>query len=344
MAKMQKRMTQAEQRAEIQARLIAAPELSNRAVSLIFGCSHNTVAAVREALIKECLIDIVETPAAEDWRRHEYLKRNPNVMENPANLTERGLRAIRAPGVLDIMAERELTSAVYAQRVLNRLDKAARKNAAIELAAEHIIIKQDDLMTGLPWIEDSSVDLIATDLPYSREFLPLYKALSTLAGRVLKEDGGSLLCMTGQSALPDVLKALCEDERLRYHWTLTAVMPRAACNLNWLHVSSHTKPIIHMCKGAYSGDWYSDLITAKPADKDRDISWEQPLDVFDELLKRFIQRAGAVILDPCCGSGTSLLAGIRTGLCARVIGVDINAEAVKFAKKRVDDLLYSKNK
>jgi ribosomal protein L11 methylase PrmA len=93
----------------------------------------------------------------------------------------------------------------------------------------------------------------------------------------------------------------------------------------------------------YTGDWYSDLITANPTDKDRDVPWEQPQDVFDALASRFIQKAGIILLDPCCGSGTSLIAGIKTGLCARVIGVDIDPVAVKTARKRVDGLMYGED-
>lgn len=341
MAKNQLNMSRKEKRAAIIARLIAAPTLSDRVIADGLNVSHVTVRTIRMELQAAGRLqnERVAIPAA-DWQNHSYIRDNPDIV---ADLNERGLRAMKSPGVVQLMAERGLTSPIYAQRVLNREAKAARKNAAITMAAEDILIKQDDLMTGLPWIIDASVDLIITDLPYSRDYIHLYSALSKLAGRVLR-DGGSILCMTGQSALPAVLQALCEDERLRYHWTLTAVMPRSACNLNWLKVSSHTKPIIHLTKGGnYTGDWYSDYITANPADKTRDIAWEQPQDVFDELTRRFIQRSETVLLDPCCGSGTSLISGIKTGLCSRVIGVDIDSVAIKTARKRVDELLYGGN-
>jgi 16S rRNA G966 N2-methylase RsmD len=318
---------------------LAAPEVSDRTIAKGLGVSHITVRTVRRELLESGHIEPVTTPAAADWLNHPYIRKNPDLL---SELNERGLRAIKAPGVIDVMAERGLTSPIYAQRVLHRTNKAARKNAAYTLAAEDVILRVDDLFTGLPWIESESLDLICTDLPYSREYIPLYSALSMLAGRTLK-DGGSLLCMTGQSALPAVLNALCEDERLRYHWTLSAVMPRAACNLRWLSVSTHWKPIIHLTKGgAYKGDLYSDLITAAPANKDRDVPWEQPQDVFDVLVRRFVQRDCMTLLDPCCGSGTSLLSGIRAG-CARVIGVDIDPVAVKTAQRRVDELLFSGN-
>ena len=53
-------------------------------------------------------------------------------------------------------------------------------------------------------IADSSVDLIFTDPPNKREWLPLYEPLGKLASRVLKE-GGSLVMSAGHHALPQKL-------------------------------------------------------------------------------------------------------------------------------------------
>lgn len=203
----------------------------------------------------------------------------------------------------------------------------------------------DLINDDMDWVADSSVDLILTDLPYSSAYLNVYKALSHLAGRVLKKDGiASLVCMTGYAALPQVLDALREDKRLRYNWTITTVFPRRSSNLGWIGVSSFAKPVIHMtCEKAYKGEIYSDLITAEPANKAREIEWEQPLDVFDKLASVFLQHGDSVLLDPCCGSATSLLSGLRTNCCAKVIGTDINEDCVKISKKRVMSYLDSKD-
>ncbi len=52
-------------------------------------------------------------------------------------------------------------------------------------------------------IADSSIDLIFTDPPYKREWLPLYEPLGKLASRVSKE-GGSLVMSAGDYALPQI--------------------------------------------------------------------------------------------------------------------------------------------
>ena len=66
-------------------------------------------------------------------------------------------------------------------------------------------------------VEPGSVDFVITDPPYPQEYLPVYSELSVFASHALKE-GGSLLCMVGQSYLPELIERL--QERLDYHWTL----------------------------------------------------------------------------------------------------------------------------
>ncbi|WP_143031526.1 site-specific DNA-methyltransferase [Proteiniborus ethanoligenes] len=239
------------------------------------------------------------------------------------------------------MQERGSLSPRSSQAALNRKRKAARRKNTSGVVPEVDIRQCDLLKDDLSWIPDDSVDLILTDLPYSVDHIELYRILSHLAGRLLKKDGiASLVCMTGYVALPDILDALRTDKRLYYNWTLTTIFPRRSSNLGWIGVSSFAKPVIHLTAGSrYKGEIYSDLITAEPANKNREIEWEQPLDVFDELAKRFLQQGDSVVLDPCCGSGTSLLASLRTGSCAKVIGTDISNDCIKISKRRIADYL-----
>jgi site-specific DNA-methyltransferase (adenine-specific) len=57
------------------------------------------------------------------------------------------------------------------------------------------------------------------------------------------------------------------------------------------------------------------------------------------LLRMLVQACcppGGVVLDPCCGSGTSLVAAIESGRSA--IGFDLDAAAVKLAASRLDSI------
>lgn len=339
--KQPKKVSVSEKQKLIEKQIKIAPHLSSRAISKQLNVSHVTVQKYKQKLLESGQLSMVDTPP--EWMSHPYLKLHPEILDG---LDARGLRALKAPGVLDLMEERQSLSPRSCQAILNRQIKAARRKNNLGAVPEVDIrcadLLKDDLSSFIP---DSSVDLILTDLPYSSAYINVYKALSHLAGRVLKKDGiASLVCMTGYAALPQVLDALREDTRLRYNWTITTVFPRRSANLGWIGVSSFAKPVIHMtCESSYKGEIYSDLITAEPANKAREIEWEQPLDVFQKLASVFLQHGDSVLLDPCCGTSTSLLSGLSTGCCAKVIGTDISSECVKISKKRIMDYLDNKD-
>ena len=330
-----------QKRSLIKKQIKLAPQLSSRSIGKQLGVSHVTVEKVRQELLKTGQLTIVDTTP--EWQLHPYFVKNKDAILN--SLDARGLRALKAPGVLDLMEERVSLSPRSCQAILNRQRKTARRKNTSGVVPAVDIRCADLLKDNFDWVQSDSVDLILTDLPYSSAYIDVYRALSHLAGRVLKKDGiASLVCMTGYAALPQILDALREDKRLRYNWTITTIFPRRSSNLGWIGVSSFAKPVLHFtCEKAYKGELYSDLITAEPANKTREIAWEQPLDVFDELAKRFIQHGDSVLLDPCCGTSTSLLSGLRTRCCAKVLGTDISEECVKISKKRIMNYLDSKD-
>jgi hypothetical protein len=336
-----KKITLSERRELIKQQIKIAPNLSSRAISKQLGVSHVTVQKIRQNMLQSGQLTNVDI--TQEWELHPYFVKNREAILN--GLDARGLRALKAPMVLELMEERQSLSPRVCQAVLNRQRKADRRKNSSDKIPEVDLRKCDIRNDDMSWILDDSVDLILTDLPYSVDYIEVYRALSHLAGRVLKKDGiASLVCMTGYGALPQILDAMREEPLLRYNWTITTVFPRRSSNLGWLGVSSFCKPVIHMtCGCSYKGELYSDFITAKPANKAREIDWEQPLDVFDELAKRFIQHGDSVLLDPCCGSATSLLAGLRTGCCATVIGTDVQENCVKISKRRIMEYLDNKD-
>jgi len=60
---------------------------------------------------------------------------------------------------------------------------------------------------------------------------------------------------------------------------------------------------------------------------------QKPLALLDVLV-RACCPPGGLVLDPCCGSGTTLVAAVRSG--RRAIGCDINPDAVRIARERVE--------
>jgi predicted methyltransferase len=67
-------------------------------------------------------------------------------------------------------------------------------------------------------IPDNSVDLIFTDPPYLKEFLPLYEWLAETAERILKP-GGWLFAYGATEHLPNHLERM--GQYLDYFWVFT---------------------------------------------------------------------------------------------------------------------------
>ena len=60
--------------------------------------------------------------------------------------------------------------------------------------------------------------------------------------------------------------------------------------------------------------------------------WEQPETECEHFLSRLVPRGGAV-LDPCCGSGTTLTVAKRLSLAAT--GIDCDPTAIALARTRL---------
>ena len=92
-------------------------------------------------------------------------------------------------------------------------------------------------------VKDNSVDAIITDPPYPEEFLPVYDKLGAFAARVLRP-GGSLVCMVGQSYLPEILTAL-GGHAINYQWTLSYLTPGGQAVQLWQRkVNTFWKPLL----------------------------------------------------------------------------------------------------
>ena len=76
---------------------------------------------------------------------------------------------------------------------------------------------EGDFQEVLPYLEDESIDLIATDPPYAREHLGLYMDLITEAPRLLKR-GGALLTILPNYNIPAILSEF--GDHLKWRWML----------------------------------------------------------------------------------------------------------------------------
>lgn len=180
-------------------------------------------------------------------------------------------------------------------------------------------------------LANDSVDLVLTDPPYPREYLPLWGDLARIAARVLKP-GGFLVAYSGQVYLDEVMKQL--GEHLAYYY------------LGGLHHNGATKSIPG--RGVYSNamkpwlvyarppkhrpyKWFIDLLESEAASEEYH-KWGQNVGPCRQLVETF-SRLGNLVFDPFLGGGTTALACLQTG--RDCIGYEINPVTADIARARL---------
>jgi len=180
-------------------------------------------------------------------------------------------------------------------------------------------------------IADESIDAIITDPPYPKEYIGLFNHLGELAARVLKPRG-SLICLVGQSYLPQYLEIL--SRHLDYQWTIGVFMPGGQAVQLWAkEVTTFWKPAIWFTKGKREGKWNSDVIqtTANNNDKEHH-HWGQS----EQLTAGLVERGsliGDTVLDPFLGGGTTGVVCKKMG--RKFIGVEIDSHVASEANIRI---------
>lgn len=187
-----------------------------------------------------------------------------------------------------------------------------------------------DTLAALP---DASVDLILTDPPYVKAFLPEWSDLSALAARVLKPDGW-LVTYSGQTYLPEVMRRL--GEHLTYWW-LGAIFHGGASAI--VLADQPVRKVVNRCKpllfyvreGFRQNMVLDDALIGTGPDKDSH-AWQQGLSEAEFYISRLCPEDG-VVVDPCLGGGTTALAAKH--LNRQFVGCEVDAASFEGACTRV---------
>jgi site-specific DNA-methyltransferase (adenine-specific) len=190
------------------------------------------------------------------------------------------------------------------------------------------LIRTGDFRAVLAEVPAASVSLIFTDPPYDLRSQPLYGDLAREASRVLI-DGGSLVCYAGQYALPELFPLLTPS--LRYQWTFALRHTGGQRRLHGWKVRVAWKPLLWFVKGRYRGDYVTDMIDSSPGDKSLH-DWAQGCGEAAYLIEKLCP-AGGLVLDPMCGSGTTLVAARRLGRLG--LGVELDPDRADVARGRI---------
>jgi hypothetical protein len=186
-------------------------------------------------------------------------------------------------------------------------------------------------------IPDESVDLIFTDPPYPREFLPLYGWLAEEAARILKPSG-FLLVMCGQLYLNQIFRMF--DEHLTYFWKYEVGLSGWESGIVWpfgnnsVTIVVRSKPLLAYSKGKVLPRTSTvSLFYGDGGDK-RFHKWGQDVVSARYYIDCF-SSPGDVVFDSFMGGGTTGAACVV--IDRAFLGFDDDMDTVITARGRVRD-------
>jgi 16S rRNA G966 N2-methylase RsmD len=229
------------------------------------------------------------------------------------------------------------------QELLSQLNNNNLQSNNNNLNNNYKLISGDFTEQSQKEIPDNSIDLVFTDPPYGKEYLPLYQELAKLAVRVLKP-GGNLVFYVGHIILDQVIGILNnfsltnnDSVSLKYWWTLAVKHSGHHSKIYARNVFVEWKPLLWYVKGGRANDLVisntiGDYIESTPPLKITH-KWEQSM-IEAEYIMKSLSMENQTVLDPMMGSGTTGIAALK--LNRKFIGIEIDKETFKIARRRLD--------
>lgn len=325
-------LSQNQKRKVIEGYLIRDPQIANNNLADLVGLSKNTVASVREHLEATGQIDKFEKLRGRDGKLRN--KKQNKILANSDRETEKAIQII---GDLPENCTGKTFDMVTANRRAKRNRNAKKRKEEIESVAP---VDEDDIrlyhsrfqdLEKIAGIEPESINLICTDIPYGKEFLPEIESLAEFAERVLVK-GGIFMTYSGNFYLPQVIDKF--EKHLTYRWQISSHYKGDATllSLGSYKVTSSWKPILVYSKGeTIRKGRFNDTIHVQSKEKAWH-HWQQPLDEAVKLIHNF-SSPGDLVVDPCGGGFTTAVA--CRNLNRRYIGCDVEIECVLRGRKRL---------
>jgi hypothetical protein len=190
----------------------------------------------------------------------------------------------------------------------------------------------------------NSVDLIFTDPPYLREFLPCYGWLAQEAARVLRP-GGFVLAMCGGLYLNQIFRVM-DDAGLTFFWEYGVHLTGWASGIVWTvsfpktTINVRNKPILAYSKGKNTPRTSTISLFDGTGNDKRFHSWGQDVASARYYIDCF-SAPGDLVLDPFIGGGTTAVACELIG--RRCVGFDLDPAALDTSAARLGqaDILHN---
>ncbi len=211
----------------------------------------------------------------------------------------------------------------------NRHKARAKRLANNSRLPSGVKVVHGDFRQKIRSLKDDSITLILTDPPYDKPSLPLYGDLAKMAADKLKP-GGHLITYVGHYAIPRVLELMCPH--IRFWWMLGMRNTHEVVLMRGVNVYIQWLPLLWFVKGKrQSGKMVLDFVNFEKPEKQYD-DWQKGTELPEYYINK-LTEPGDLVVDPFCGTGTTLVAAVRNG--RRAWGCDIDSEKVQISKGRI---------
>lgn len=192
-------------------------------------------------------------------------------------------------------------------------------------------------------IEDDSVNLIFTDPPYDEKSLSLYTTLGEFASKKLKK-GGSLVAYAGHFLIDQVIGEIKKSPDLEFWWVMAefhgtegahTMMRKQNITVSW-------KPLVWFVKrgreptNIIRQHMFADSVKSiAPENEKLGHKWEQSLTTPNYIIQHLTDEQDFIV-DPMCGSGTTLVSAIK--LNRRCKGIDTEQKHLDESEARIKEV------
>jgi hypothetical protein len=283
-----------------------------------------------ESTVNPLTVDLPEKIQGRDGRLRPA--KNPVIQVQNTKELQRAVEACKTAGT-DNLPQKSIE--------LKRLERIARESTRQKLRAQEVrdfqegqtLLLQGDFNSRGKDIADNSAHLIMTDLPYEKSALPLWEQLSLFASAKLK-DGGILISYSGCLYLPQVMEGL--GKHLTYLWTAAIYHSGATKNVYPVGLTQGWKPLLIYYKPPLNIYWPMTHDIYSGGEEKSNHEWQQATSEALYFIKTFCPKNGTMI-DPCMGSGTSIIAGLQSGLGLNCIGIELDKATFIEAQRRIQE-------
>jgi DNA methylase len=299
---------------------------SDRVLAGIFGFSHTAIANWRREFV--AVGNLLPTGAREGRDGKHYPVRPPTAI-----YTTTAGGVTRAARVLSDLGD-EAPGRTLSPLRAGMLALQAKRERADEQTVRLTLPGRVRLLEGRfqdegEKIRSGSVDCVFTDPPYGGDWLDQWDDLGALSVRILKH-GGLLITYSGVAYLNRVMRSL-ESAGLTYIWTVAVHYGSQVVRNYSRGINNLWKPILIYGKGITR--LHESVLDHLGGNREKQHhEWEQPETECEHFLSRLVPLGG-VVLDPCCGSGTTLTVAKRLKMTA--IGIDCDPTAIALARTRL---------